>query len=108
MDLGTALCYWVEAGDPPELQAARFGPTTLPGCYTRAELCARYAERSGRDLSHALFYYCFGLFKTAVVVQQIYYRYKQGLTRDPRFAGLGQSLRILAEQARRQLDADHL
>jgi aminoglycoside phosphotransferase (APT) family kinase protein len=108
MDLGTTLCYWVEAKDPPELVAARFGPTTLPGSYTRAELCARYAARSGRDLSRVVFYYCFGLFKTAVVVQQIYYRYKQGLTRDPRFAALADSMRLLVEQARRTIAADHL
>lgn len=108
MDLGTTLCYWVEPTDAPELIAARFGPTTLPGSYTRAELCARYAERSGRDLSNIVFYYCFGLFKTAVVVQQIYYRYKQGLTRDPRFANLATSMRLLVEQARRTLHRDHI
>lgn len=108
MDLGTTLCYWVEPGDAPELIAARFGPTTLPGSYTRAELCARYAERSGRDLSQVVFYYCFGLFKTAVVVQQIYYRYKQGLTRDPRFAALAASMQLLVEQARRTIARDRL
>jgi aminoglycoside phosphotransferase (APT) family kinase protein len=103
MDLGTTLCYWIEANDPHALQAARFGPTTLPGSYTRAELCARYAERSQRDLSHVVFYYAFGLFKTAVVVQQIYYRYKQGLTRDARFANMADSVRVLAEQASRTI-----
>ncbi len=108
MDLGTTLCYWVQASDPPELLAARFGPTNLPGSYTRAELCARYAERSGRDLSKILFYYAFGLFKTAVVVQQIYFRYKKGLTRDARFAGLGDSMRLLVEQASRAIARDHL
>ena len=108
MDLGTTLCYWVEATDAPELIAARFGPTTLPGSYTRAELCARYAERSGRDLLHIVFYYCFGLFKTAVVVQQIYYRYKQGLTSDPRFAALAHSMRLLVEQASRTIARDRL
>jgi aminoglycoside phosphotransferase (APT) family kinase protein len=108
MDLGTALCYWVDATDPPELQAASFGPTTRPGCLTRRELAQRYAERTGRDLLHLIFYYCFGLFKTAVVVQQIYYRYKQGLTQDPRFAMLGAMATVLAEQAERRLDHDAL
>jgi aminoglycoside phosphotransferase (APT) family kinase protein len=99
MDLGTALCYWVQADDPEPLKAARFGPTTLPGSFTRRELAERYAEKSGRKLDHVVFYYCFGLFKTAVVVQQIYYRYQQGLTRDPRFADLGQGVHVLAAQA---------
>jgi alkylation response protein AidB-like acyl-CoA dehydrogenase/aminoglycoside phosphotransferase (APT) family kinase protein len=99
MDLGTALCYWVQADDPEPLQAARFGPTTLPGSFTRRELAERYAEKSGRALDHVVFYYCFGLFKTAVVVQQIYFRYRQGLTRDERFADLIQGVRALAAQA---------
>jgi aminoglycoside phosphotransferase (APT) family kinase protein len=99
MDLGTALCYWVDAEDPPAMQQTRMGPTTRPGSLTRRQIAARYADRSGRDLQDILFYYCFGLFKTAVVVQQIYFRYRQGLTKDPRFAGLGQMARVLSEQA---------
>jgi aminoglycoside phosphotransferase (APT) family kinase protein len=105
MDLGTALCYWVDPSDPAPMHAASFGPTTRPGCLPRREIAARYAERSGRDLSNILFYYCFGLFKTAVVVQQIYFRYRQGLTQDPRFAGLGEMARILGEQAMRSAAA---
>jgi aminoglycoside phosphotransferase (APT) family kinase protein len=101
MDLGTALCYWVELGDPPDLVAMRFGPTTLPGSWTRQQVAERYAEKSGRALDHLPFYYAFGLFKTAVVAQQIYYRYRQGLTRDPRFAAFGQGVRALAAQAAR-------
>jgi aminoglycoside phosphotransferase (APT) family kinase protein len=108
MDLGTALCYWVQADDPPQLHAAAFGPTTRPGCPTRQQLADRYAARSGRDLRHIVFYYCFGLFKTAVVVQQIYYRFKQGLTSDPRFAMLGAMAQLLAEQADRTIDRQHI
>lgn len=99
MDLGTALCYWVDPSDPPAMHAASFGPTTRPGCLTRRQIADRYVARSGRDLSNILFYYCFGLFKTAVVVQQIYFRYRQGLTQDARFAGLGEMARVLGEQA---------
>ena len=103
MDLGTTLCYWVEAGDPEPLRATAFGPTAAPGSLTRAELVERYAERSGRAVPDATFYYCFGLFKTAVVVQQIYARWRKGLTRDERFARLTDHVRLLAGQARRQL-----
>ena len=99
MDLGTALCYWVDPEDPPPMHIASFGPTTRPGCLSRRQIADRYAARSGRDLSSILFYYCFGLFKTAVVVQQIYFRYRQGLTTDARFAGLGEMARVLGEQA---------
>jgi aminoglycoside phosphotransferase (APT) family kinase protein len=101
MDLGTALCYWVQTDDPPDLQAVRFGATTLPGTPTRRELALRYAEGSGRALDHLRFYYAFGLFKTAVVAQQIYYRFRQGLTSDARFERMIHGVRALAAQAAR-------
>jgi aminoglycoside phosphotransferase (APT) family kinase protein len=99
MDLGTALGYWVEADDPDEIRAFAFGPTYLPGSLTRVEIAARYGERTGRDVSDMLFYFCFALFKTAVVAQQIYYRYKQGLTKDDRFAAMIHGVRLLSESA---------
>ncbi|GAB4518958.1 MAG: phosphotransferase family protein [Haliangiales bacterium] len=108
MDLGTALCYWVEASDPPLMNEIRFGPTNEPGMMTRRELAARYAESSGRDLSNIVFYYAFGLFKTAVVAQQIYYRFAQGLTKDQRFAMMIVGVRALAAQAKLAIDNDTL
>lgn len=103
MDLGTALCYWIEADDPPELRAFAFGPTQAPGSYTRAEFAAHYGRRTGRSLEHAVFYYAFGLFKTAVVAQQIYVRYVRGHTKDPRFAAMIEAVRALAAQAERAI-----
>jgi aminoglycoside phosphotransferase (APT) family kinase protein len=108
MDLGTTLAYWVEEGDRDELKAVAFGPTRLPGSYTRRQLGDRYTERSGRAVHDLDFYYCFGLFKIAVIVQQIYYRFRQGLTRDPRFAGLGGAVNVLAQQAARNLGRPEL
>jgi aminoglycoside phosphotransferase (APT) family kinase protein len=108
MDLGTSLSYWVEAGDPPPMHMMRFGLTMLPGMMTRAEVIARYAERSGVDLGDAVFYYAYGLFKTAVVAQQIYYRYAKGLTQDARFAVFIHGVRALAEHAQRAIDAGRI
>lgn len=108
MDLGTTLCYWVEDADPPPVKAFGFGPTSLPGMLTRAELAARYAEATGRDISNIVFYFTFGLFKTAVVLQQIYYRYKQGLTTDQRFAMMIEGVRLLALMAERAVTTDSL
>jgi len=105
MDLGTALAYWIEADDPPDLRALAFGPTAAPGSDTRRRLAERYAAQSGRDLEHIHFYYAFGLFKTAVVAQQIYKRYRLGHTGDPRFAAMGPAVRALACQAERSLAA---
>ncbi len=99
MDFGGTLAYWVQADDEESLTSFIAGPTNLPGNLTRGELIARYAERTGRDVSKMLFYYCFGLFKLSVIIQQIYYRYAQGHTRDPRFAQLNMVVANLGRAA---------
>ena len=99
MDLGTTLGYWVEAGDPEPMHANAVGPTALPGSLTRQELVARYADKTGRDVSGMLFYYCFGLYKIAVIIQQIYARYVRGHTRDERFARLNERVAALSQAA---------
>lgn len=87
MDLGVVLSYFNEPGDP-SLGVIPCFLTHEPGCMTRREVAEAYAERTGRAISNLGFYYVFGLFKLAVIAQQIYYRYKQGLTKDERFAPL--------------------
>ena len=99
MDLGTAIGYWVEEGDDEALKAFAFGPTFLPGSWSRARLIEEYGRVTGRDVSGMLFYGCFALFKTAVVAQQIYKRYALGQTKDERFAGFGLGVQILARRA---------
>jgi aminoglycoside phosphotransferase (APT) family kinase protein len=88
MDLGSTLGYWIEVNDPEMMHEVQFSPTTLPGNPSRAELVERYARQSGRDIIHIVFYYVYGVFKLAVVIQQLYRRYKLGLTQDPRYANL--------------------
>lgn len=85
-DLGTTLAYWIDAQDPEELQRIRWCPSNNPGSLTRAQLVERYARTTGRDVSNMVFYLAFARLKLAVIVQQIYFRYYQGLTKDPRFA----------------------
>jgi aminoglycoside phosphotransferase (APT) family kinase protein len=96
-DLGTTLAYWVNADDPPNLQMVRWGPTAIPGSLTRQQLAHRYAEKTGRSLESIVFYYVFALFKVAVIIQQIYYRYHHGLTKDQRFATLGEVAKMLLQ-----------
>lgn len=103
MDLGTMLSYWVQADDGDEQQFFTFGPTNAPGALTRAEAADRYAKRSGRDLANVVFYYAFACFKTAVVAQQIYARYKKGLTTDERFAMMIIGVKVLSAAARRAI-----
>jgi aminoglycoside phosphotransferase (APT) family kinase protein len=98
-DLGTALAYWVDSTDPEELQQYRWGPTTHPGSLTRAEIVHAYAQKTGRDASQIAFYLIFARFKLAVIVQQIYYRYHQGLTKDERFASMPERIQILLRAA---------
>jgi aminoglycoside phosphotransferase (APT) family kinase protein len=94
-DLATTLAYWVEAGDSDDLQKYRWGPTNYPGSLTRHELVEHYARISGRDVSNMVFYVVFARLKVAVIVQQIYYRYHVGLTKDPRFAAMPDVVRTL-------------
>jgi aminoglycoside phosphotransferase (APT) family kinase protein len=98
VDLGILLAYWV-ATAPPDQHDALATVTTLPGWLTPGELVERYAARSGRDLTRLKFYEVFALFKIAVVVQQIYYRFVNGQTSDPRFANLGERVAYLARRA---------
>jgi aminoglycoside phosphotransferase (APT) family kinase protein len=107
-DLGTAIGYWVEPDDPPELQKVHWGPTTLPGSLTRMQLVEHYAQQTGHDVSEIVFYYIFALFKTAVIIQQIYYRYHHGLTKDTRFAGMIDVTRLLLRIAARSAEKNAL
>ncbi len=99
VDLGLLLCYWSEAGDPYARRESIVQLTSQPGYLSRAELVERYAARTGRDVSRIAFYEVFALYKVAVVVQQIYIRWKRGQTRDERFAGFGQRAEALAQAA---------
>lgn len=107
-DLGSALAYWVQADDPPDIRPARWGPTSLPGSLTRYELLARYQEKTAREVPNIVFYYVFALFKIAVIIQQIYYRYFHGFTKDERFAALGQVTRGLLAAAVRAMEENHI
>jgi aminoglycoside phosphotransferase (APT) family kinase protein len=104
MDLGTTLGYWIDPDDPDEFRALPFGPTALPGSLSRVEVVDRYADRTGRAARLVLFHYVFALFKIAVIAQQIYRRFVEGKTRDPRFGVLIHGVRLLGAQAARALD----
>jgi len=108
MDLGNTLAYWVERNDPEERKEIRMMPTHLPGFPTRAELVRRYGEKSGRAVENFDFYYCFGMFRLAVIAQQIYYRYFHGQTQDKRFKMLIFVVHILERAALRVMETSKL
>jgi aminoglycoside phosphotransferase (APT) family kinase protein len=97
-DLGLALCYWawVEAPGGPDPVAAL---TSGRGWYGRQELIARYAEQTGRDLTRILYYEVLGIYKLAVILQQIYYRFWRGQTQDQRFRDFNRRAASLAQMA---------
>jgi aminoglycoside phosphotransferase (APT) family kinase protein len=99
VDLGCVMCYWPEAGDPPVRRDALSNITTLPGWFTRGQLVERYARITGRDVSALGYYEVFGIFKIAVVLQQIYFRYHCGQTKDQRFRNFDERVRGLVEIA---------
>jgi aminoglycoside phosphotransferase (APT) family kinase protein len=101
MDLGTTLAYWAEANDSDALKP--FNLTWMPGNMTRNEMANYYAEKSQTSIDDIVFYYVFGSFKVGVICQQIYHRYKQGYTQDPRFASLIYVIKACGENARRAI-----
>jgi len=99
MDLGTSLGYWTVAADPDFMKQGLPSPTVMPGNPTRNEIVHQYALKSGRNIDNLTFYYAYGLFKIAVIAQQIYYRYKHGHTSDPKFANLNKAAELCCNTA---------
>jgi aminoglycoside phosphotransferase (APT) family kinase protein len=98
IDLGLLLCYWTLKGAADRQSSLRV-VTTAPGWLTREEIIDRYARQTGRDLSHIVFYETFARFKVAVIIQQIYFRFVRGQTRDGRFRSFDQLVLELASDA---------
>jgi aminoglycoside phosphotransferase (APT) family kinase protein len=96
MDLGGNLAFWVQADDDAGFQRFRRVPTHLPGMITRAEFVERYCERMGLTVTPEQwrFYEVFGLFRLAVISQQIYYRYFHGQTSNEVFAHFGPAVHL--------------
>ncbi|GAB3262332.1 phosphotransferase family protein [Alteromonas gracilis] len=103
MELGGTLAYWVEPTDDEFFLQFRRQPTTHPGMLTRAEVVEMYCERTGRSLTAEQwrFYEVFGLFRLAVIAEQIFHRYFHGQTTNEAYAGFGPAVAYLADRCRR-------
>ncbi|WP_174733067.1 phosphotransferase family protein [Mesobacillus harenae] len=97
-DLAAAIAYWTEAD---EADTGLTSVTTAPGFLTRREMLELYANKSGRDISQIDYYLTFAFYKIAVILQQIYYRWKIGEAKDERFGKLNAGIINLLEQAAR-------
>ena len=111
MDLGTSLGYWVHESDPDFIAQNQLSLTSKPGNPSRGEIVSLYEQKSGKTVDNIEFYFVFGVFKIAVIVQQIYYRYTLGHTKDLRFKDLNQIVELygtLAQQAIQKKKIDNL
>ncbi|HCW91889.1 MAG TPA: phosphotransferase family protein, partial [Marinobacter sp.] len=108
MDLGNSLAYWIEADDEGPFQMLRRQPTHRPGMLTRREVVDYYMEKSGFRAEKFDFYEIYGLFRLAVIVQQIYYRYYHGQTKDKRFAAFGHAANYLEQRCKRLIGESSL
>jgi len=95
MDLGNSLAYWVQADDDRFLKGFRRQPTHIPGMMTRYQVVDYYCEKMGLRPDNRPFYEVYGLFRLAAIVQQIYYRYHHGQTRNPAFKGFWRAANYL-------------
>jgi aminoglycoside phosphotransferase (APT) family kinase protein len=95
VDLGIFLCYWVHVSTAGQRDSIA-SVTNREGYFTREEIIENYAEKTNFDLTGINFYEVFAVFKLAVVVQQIFYRYYKGQTDDARFARLNERVEWLA------------
>ena len=98
-DLAVSLSYWVIEDDPEEIQTSLPAVTTTPGFLSREEFMEAYAQKSGRDLASMNFYLAFAYFKLAVIIQQIYVRWKRGQTQDERFSTYGSHVQPMIAHA---------
>ena len=105
-DVGLLMVYWSEPGDD---LIPLFEPATLaPGFPSREEIRARYAERSGRDLSEIDYYVALGCWKLAIVLEGVYARFAAGQygktdDRFQQFATVVEQLAEAADEAERRL-----
>lgn len=107
-DLGMLLAYWIEPGESAEHMLTGV-PTTAPGFAGRREVLARYAERTGADVSQIGYYVALALWKLACIGEGIYARYRAGAmgAREEAYAEqVAGQVELLAHRARAVLDAD--
>lgn len=100
MDLGNSLAYWIEDNDPEDLQFQRRQPSHLPGMLSRNEIAEYYCNKMQLNADNFLFYQVYGNFRLGVILQQIYYRFYHGQTKDKRFASFGKMVHVLEKQCK--------
>jgi aminoglycoside phosphotransferase (APT) family kinase protein len=100
-DVGYMTVTWVEPGDPDDTMFSNPGAVTRrDGFPARAELIARYEERSGRSMSALNWYQALALWKAAVFMEGNFKRFQSGSSDDEYLAMFDRGVPLLAEKAR--------
>jgi aminoglycoside phosphotransferase (APT) family kinase protein len=108
MDLGNTLAYWIHADDPPFMQLMVRQPSTATGMMSRQNILDFYAAKTGADVSNFQFYYVYGIWRLAVIIQQIYARFYRGQNDNPRFKDYGQMTTALGHLSRIKIKTGEL
>ena len=104
MDLGNTLAYWTEAGDPEEFKAMSMQPSMADGMMSRDEVVGFYCEKRNVKVPNISFYMAYGTFRLAVILQQIYYRFYHGQTKNAAFEQFAKQVNMLGNHARSIID----
>ena len=99
MDIGHLLNYWIDEDDDNEANLITSMPVKNILYPKKSEIINHYALKTGFSIKDADWYYAFGAFKLAVIIQQIYVRFLKGQTQDMRFANFGKRIEALINRA---------
>ncbi len=99
MDLGTSIAYWTMSNDHPLILNGLKSPTIFEGNPSRSKIVELYCKKTDTKIDDFVFYYVYGLFKIAVIVQQIFFRFKKGLSSDQKFSKLDKYAKVLSDTA---------
>ena len=99
MDLGHMLNYWIDETDNDDCKLITSMPVDKILYPTRKEIVDYYSKKTGFNVENINWYYAFGAFKLAVILQQIFYRYQKGQTQDERFSNFGKRIDALIKRA---------
>lgn len=105
VDLGILLNYWPDPSDMPTDRALHYDGLERLGLPTRADIAQRYGARTGLDVSDIGWYEAFACWKTATVLEQLFYRWRMGESSDPRMGERHEHVPMLARRAVRMLIA---
>ncbi|MCW2996367.1 MAG: phosphotransferase family protein [Conexibacter sp.] len=98
-DLGYFCTLYVERDDPTLGKFELSRVTREEGWPTRAELVARYEERSGRSMTDIRWYQALALWKSIVFMEGNFKRASSGMSDDPFLKAFGDGVTALAERA---------